>query len=400
MADSQDEDKTLVARSGLAHQNAGGGPARAHYLLIVDGKGKGRRIPLGKDPIVIGRSAPAHVVLDDQRLSRAHCRVCIALDEVIVIDLDSSNGTFVDGTRVTSGSPLPPGSRLQVGSHTLEHEWRIRKEVEESQDLDRDLDQAWRYIQSLLPAPLTEGPIRSDWVLVPCARLGGDAFGYRHLGERFFAIYLIDVSGHGTGAAIHAVSIINVLRQGALPDTDLRDPARVLASLNAMFRMETHGDLYLTVWYGVYDVEARTLAYASAGHHAAFLVGPAREEAVALGTKNVAIGVVEQATYTAGVAAVAPGSMLYLFSDGAFEIVDTAGTDWRLEDFVPLLLQPPIAGVAESRRLLDLVRQHAKEPEFQDDFTVMAFAFPPLAEQRSPDSTWTDAPSRVPRDTR
>ena len=388
---------TLLARSPLAHKDAGVGPARAHYLLIVDGEGKGRRIPLGKDPVVIGRSAPADVVLDDQRVSRAHCRICLAVDEVIVIDLESSNGTFVDGQRVSSGSPLPPGSRLQVGSHVLEHEWRIRKEVEESQELDRDLDQAWRYIQSLLPAPLIEGRIRSDWVLVPCARLGGDAFGYRHLDARFFAIYLIDVSGHGTGAAMHAVSIINVLRQGALPDTDLRDPARVLASLNDMFRMETHGDLYLTVWYGVYDVEARTLAYASAGHHAAFLVGQAREEAVALNTMNCAIGVLAHATYITQVAAVAPGSMLYVFSDGVFEIMDTAGAYWSLEDFVPLLLQPPIAGVAESRRLLDLVREQAKEPEFQDDFTLMAFAFPQRAEQRLPDSTWTDAPSPVRR---
>ena len=389
MADCH-EDTTLLSRSGLAPESAGGGPARAHYLLIVDGEGKGRRIPLGKDPIVIGRSAPADVVLVDQRASRAHCRVCIALDEVIVIDLESSNGTFVDGKRVASGAPLPPGSRLQVGSHVLEHEWRVRKEVEESQEIDRDLDQASRYIQSLLPAPLAEGPIRSDWVLVPCARLGGDAFGYRFLDERYFAIYLIDVSGHGTGAAMHAVSIINVLRQGALPNTDLRDPASVLRALNDMFRMETHDDLYLTVWYGVYDLEARTLAYACAGHHAAFLVGQARDEAIPLKNKNRSIGVVAQATYTADVATVAPGSRLYVFSDGVFEIIDKAGVDWSLDDFVPLLLQPPVAGLAESRRLLDLVRQHAAEPEFDDDFTLMAFEFPSRAGERLPDSTWPD----------
>jgi serine phosphatase RsbU (regulator of sigma subunit) len=400
MADTRDEDKTQLHRSEPAHQVAGAGAARAHYLLIVDGAGKGRRILLGMDPIVIGRSAPAEVVLDDQRVSRAHCRICVAFDEVLVIDLNSSNGTFIDGKRVTSGAPLPPGSRLQVGSHVLEHEWRNRKEVEESQELDRDLEQAWRYIQALLPSPLTEGPIQSDWVLVPCARLGGDAFGYRHLDKRFFAIYLIDVSGHGTGAAMHAVSIINVLRQGALPDTDLRDPARVLASLNDMFRMETHGDLYLTVWYGVYDVETHTIAYASAGHHAAFLVGQAREEAVPLSTRNCAIGVAEQTKYSTAVATVAPGSMLYVFSDGVFEIVDKSGVDWDLEeDFVPLLLRPPVAGVAESRRLLELVRQHAKEPEFQDDFTLMAFAFPRRAEQQAADSTWTSATSPV-RETR
>jgi len=400
MGNSQDRDSTMLARPGQAQEDAGAGPARAHYPLVVDGPGKGRRIPLGKNPVVIGRSAPADVVLDDPRASRAHCRVCLALEEVIVIDLESSNGTYVDGQRVASGSPLPPGSRLRIGSHVFEHEWRIRKDVEDSQELDRDLEQAWRYIQSLLPAPLTEGPIRSDWVLVPCARLGGDAFGYRQLDARYFAIYLIDVSGHGTGPAMHAVSVINVLRQGALKDTDLRDPARVLASLNDMFRMETHGDLYLTVWYGVYDIEARTLTYASAGHHPSFVVGQTRAEAVPLQTPSCAIGVMPQTAYATGVATVAPGSMLYVFSDGVFEVIDKAGVDWGLEDFVPLLLHPPVAGVPESRRILDLVRELAQVPEFQDDFTLVAFAFPQRSEQRPADATWTDAISPLKKESR
>jgi serine phosphatase RsbU (regulator of sigma subunit)/anti-sigma regulatory factor (Ser/Thr protein kinase) len=376
MADSHDDaDTTLVHRPDVAR--VGGGPARTHYLLIIEGPGKGQRIALGKNPIVIGRSEPADFVLADPRVSRAHCRVCLAMDEVIVVDLESRNGTFIDGERVASGAPLPPGSRLEVGSHVLEHEWRARKEVEDSVELDRDLAQAAGYIQALLPGPLAAGPIRSDWVLAPCARLGGDAFGYRFLDQRFFAIYLIDVSGHGAGAAMHAVSIINMLRQGALPDTDLRDPAGVLGSLNEMFRMEAHGQLYLTVWYGVYDLERRSLAYACAGHHAAFLVGPAGEAAVPLQTRNIAIGLAPNANYTADVAAVSPGSRLYVFSDGVFEIVDTAGVDWSLDNFVPLLLQPRVDGLAESRRLLDLVRQHSKDPDFEDDFTLITFSFPP-----------------------
>src|SRR6185436_3257026 len=103
---------------------------------------------------------------------------------------------------------------------------------------------------------------------------------------------------------------------------------------------------------------------------------------VPLKNKNRSVGVVAQATYTADVATVPPGSMLYVFSDGVFEIIDKAGVDWSLDDFVPLLLQPPVAGIEESRRLLDLVRQHAREPEFDDDFTLMAFKFPSRAEQQ------------------
>jgi serine phosphatase RsbU (regulator of sigma subunit) len=68
-------------------------------------------------------------------------------------------------------------------------------------------------VHSLIPAPLTEGPIRTEWILLPSARLGGDVFGYHQLDARTFAIFLLDVSGHGTGAAMHAVSVTNILQQ-------------------------------------------------------------------------------------------------------------------------------------------------------------------------------------------
>src|SRR5829696_5828826 len=126
-----DEDTTLLHRSGVVGPGERGQANRTHYLFVVEGEGKGRQIAVGSTPIVIGRSAPADLVLPDQRISRSHCRVCLALGEVIVIDLESSNGTFVDGQRLAGGAPLPVGSRLQVGSHVLEHEWRVKRDVEE-----------------------------------------------------------------------------------------------------------------------------------------------------------------------------------------------------------------------------------------------------------------------------
>ena len=387
MAEDKEEDTTLLARSLVMPPGGRDGDSRAHYLNIVQGDGKGRHILVGTEPFVIGRSAPAQVVLPDPRVSRNHCRVCLVMGEVIIVDLESSNGTFIDGSRIEAGAPLPVGARLQVGSHVLEHEYRNRKDVEASQELDRDLDQAWHYIQSLLPPPLSDGPIRSDWVLVPCARLGGDAFGYRYLDASHFAMYLIDVSGHGTGAAMHAVSVINVLRQNILPAADYLDPAKVLASLNEMFRMETHGNLYFTLWYGVYDLATSTLAYASGGHNPAYIVEPAREQGIPLKTPNPVIGVSQRPAFKSAAAVVPAGSMLYVFSDGVYEITAMDGVDWEIEDFIAVMLQRPHAGTPESLRLLQAVRERAREPSLDDDFSLMAFSFSEVT--RSPESTWT-----------
>lgn len=393
MAPTRDEDSTMLAKSLVRHAADTAGSARGHYLLVVDGPDKGRRIPLGTAPVVLGRSAPADVVLADPQISRSHCRVCVAMNEVIVIDLESSNGTYVDGKRLSGGGPLAVGARLQVGSYVLEHEFRIRKEVEDSQELDRDIEQAAQYIRSLLPAPLAQGPIRTDWVLVPCTRLGGDVFGYRFLDETHFAIYLADVSGHGTGAAMHAVSVLNVLRQNALPAADYRNPSQVLAALNTMFRMETHGNLYLTLWYGVYEIDTHVLTYACAGHHQSYLVGSGRAEAVSLRTRNPVIGVAPGVIFKSEATRVPTGSSLYVFSDGVFEVTCKTETDLEIEDFATLVLGQPVPGLPESQRLLQCVRSLARNPGFDDDFTLMALTFLEAgATDRPPDATW---PSRA-----
>ncbi len=89
-----------------------------------------------------------------------------------------------------------------------------------------EVAQAAKYVCSLLPEPLRDGPVRVDWRFVPSTQLGGDSFGYHWIDDEHFAVYLLDVSGHGVGASLLSVSALNVLRSQSLPNTDFRDPRR------------------------------------------------------------------------------------------------------------------------------------------------------------------------------
>ena len=364
------ENTTVLVKGPVA----GGPDDRAHYLVVIDGDKAGLRIELGGKPLVIGRTEPADVVLPDEQVSRRHCRVGMVLDDVFVTDLGSSNGTFIDGERITGNAFLPVGARLRLGARTLEHEWRARSEVRASKALDHDLENASRYVRSLIPAPLETGPVRTEWILLPSARLGGDVFGYHFLDENRFAIYLIDVSGHGTGPAMHAVSVMNVVRGGAMPGVDPASPAQVLGYLNQTFSMRSHGGLYFTMWYGVFDRRARTLVYCSGGHHPSLLVGPERTSAQPLWTANVAMGVASSAQFSEGSAQVPPGSSLYLFSDGVFEIEMRDGGQWTIEEFTQAVVAPRSAG-PETERLRDAARAVARQPAFDDDFSMVVATF-------------------------
>jgi serine phosphatase RsbU (regulator of sigma subunit) len=349
---------------------------RAHYLVMIAGSHPGQRLRLGSQPVVIGRSEPADWVVPDAQVSRSHCRVSAARDEVLVADLESSNGTYIEGKRLTVETPLPVGSRLQVGAHVFEHEWCTREEVEEAQAREHDVEKAGRYIQSLLPDPLRKGPVRCEWILLPSQRLGGNAFGYRVVEERLYAIYLIDVSGHGASAAMHAVSVLHILYRGALPITDFTNPSSVLDTLNAMFEMEDHGGLSFTFWYGVYNPATRQLRFASAGHHPAFLVHPKRDRAIPLATQAPVIGVKRAFKFPTSAIDVPAGSVLYVFSDGVFEFATPERDVWGLDKFVSLLLEAPVPGKTEPQRLADAAREVSESGEFEDDFALMAFTFP------------------------
>jgi PAS domain S-box-containing protein len=124
--------------------------------------------------------------------------------------------------------------------------------------LEDELGEAANYVRSLLPAPLTT-PVETHWCYLPCSHLGGDGFGYYHLDAETMAFYLLDVSGHGVGAALLSISVLNVLRRQLLLGADFHDPVAVLEGLSRAFPMDRDNDKYFTIWYGVYHVTSRTL---------------------------------------------------------------------------------------------------------------------------------------------
>lgn len=239
--------------------------------------------------------------------------------------------------------------------------------------LNSELGEAADYVKSILPQPVTEGPLMVDWRFIPSAALGGDALGYHWLDEDSFAIYLLDVCGHGVGAALHSVSVLNVLRSGNLPNTDFRRPEQVLAGLNKVFPMECHSDMYFTIWYGVYNRKSRLLTYSSGGHPAALLIDqvsgkkPGVQE---LWTENLIIGVCPT-DYKVDELEINPGARLCIFSDGVYEIMDENGAYWGFDGLKDYLRESAAIEKSTMDDLWKHVQQVAFSENLEDDFSVL-----------------------------
>ena len=338
-------------------------------LVVVEGEQPGLCVEIPAS-MTIGRDTSCRLRFKDPGLSKFHCRVRREGERVLVSDLGSTNGTYLDGRRIEGAAELRPDAVLQLGSQVLRHESRPRAEIARARELAGDLEKARAYVAALIPAPRASGELRTDWRYLPSAVLGGDLLGYHALDGRRHAIYLLDVCGHGAGAAMHSASVFNVLKNQTLPATDFGRPEEVLAHLNASFQMERHGGMYLTLWYGVYDAGDGALAYASAGHPPA-LLKRASGELCRLQTRNPPIGVLEERAFDAARTAVHAGDRLYVFSDGAFEVVAHDGRQWAFEDFEALVREPERPGVAESERLRAAVQSASRHEAFEDDFSLL-----------------------------
>ena len=246
--------------------------------------------------------------------------------------------------------------------------------------LVNDLLEASQYVTSLLPVPVTE-PLRIDWRFIPSAQLGGDSFGYHRLGDTAFAVYLLDVSGHGIGAALLSVSVLNILRNQVLQDADFGDPGSVLRSLNRKFHMEDQNNMYFTIWYGVYDTAAKKLRYANAGAPPAVLLPGAAGKggAVSLSAEGTAIGIRDDADYENKEVSVGPGERFYLFSDGAYEIRKKDSLVLDLAEFTKLL-EETAGKQGKNRGALDELIKRLQEigssNHFEDDLSLLEILFP------------------------
>ncbi|HKP08116.1 MAG TPA: FHA domain-containing protein, partial [Microbacterium sp.] len=112
-----------VAPAAAAPAPKSGGPATtatASRIVITSGPKTGLELPLGNEPLTIGRSSESGLVVRDDYTSSHHARLVLWGDQWMIQDLDSTNGTWHDGARVAAPVPVNLGAPIKVGATTFE----------------------------------------------------------------------------------------------------------------------------------------------------------------------------------------------------------------------------------------------------------------------------------------
>lgn len=267
----------------------------------------------------------------------------------------------------------------------LEHELRLAKEAAEHayERIRRDMEAAARLQRALLPSASPDAPgVEFAWEYQPCAGLAGDGLNVFLLDEDHVGLYLLDVSGHGVGAALLSVTLARMLSPAMSQSSFLRDrlldqdglrivpPAEVARRLNDWFLANPAGEQYFTLLYGVLELRTQRLRFISAGHSG--LIHCAGSKPTLLRIPGFPIGCMEEAEYEESHLQLRPGDRLFLYSDGVSDAANSAGElfgDERVLQSVESIASETIQ--QGTRHLLQTVLQWA-DGEPQDDLSVLA----------------------------
>ncbi len=310
-----------------------------------------------------------------------HFRANPATSSTPLIVLSSKEEPVIKVEAFTAGAndylvKLPDKLELlaRIRYHSAAHIARLQRDeafaaLEAQQRLiAQEIADAAAYVRSLLPTPmLATSVIPSSWRFLTSTTLGGDSFGYHWLNDHELAIYLLDVCGHGVGSALLSVSAINTIKSGTLPHTDFHSPAQVLAALNRAFPMGERDGKYFTMWYGVLNAQTRELRYGSGGHPPAIAIAPDGTPTM-LSTPGLMVGAMDAAPYTEALTTLAPGTRLYVFSDGCYELGPENAPMMKLTHFAEIL-----ARSTSLDEVIAAAQAFQHRPDFDDDFSLLEF---------------------------
>lgn len=210
--------------------------------------------------------------------------------------------------------------------------------------------------------------------MTPAREVGGDFYDYFMVDERTLGFVVADVSGKGVPAALFMAISRTLLRSTALFE---RSPAGCIRRLNDLLAQENEQMLFVTVLYGVIDLETGRVTYVNAGHNLPYLIHSNGEVATVPSTGGMAVAVMDGFIYAERTFDLAPGDTLFLYTDGvteAFDVDENAYGERRLETLLA-------TGAAEwsvpelSERVLASVHIFERGAPQADDITCLTLRY-------------------------
>ena len=250
----------------------------------------------------------------------------------------------------------------------------MEKEHNQLESIKGDLAVAKEIQQAILPRifpPFPENASQLDIAASMNAAkdVGGDFYDFFRIDENRIGFVIADVSGKGVPAAIFMAVSRTLIRSTGIRGAGA---AECMGYSNDLLSNESVNSMFVTVFYGIYNIQTGEVTYTNAGHNPPYLIkADGSIEQLPL-SKNIAAGVFDSFQFSEDTLQLEHGDMLLLYTDGVTEATDIEFKEYgekRLEELIKQNAK------ADCQTMIDVVKSDVKafagEAEQSDDITLL-----------------------------
>lgn len=283
-----------------------------------------------------------------------------------------NNGAFDFATKPIDLDDLQ--RTIDKAQEEIEFIKQTQKEHGQLVDIKADLTLASEVQLAILPRKFPpfadiENKVDIYATMKPAKDVGGDFYDFFRIDEDHIGIAMADVSGKGVPAALFMTMSHTLLRFTGMHCTN---PVKTVTDTNDMLAHESFDSMFVTAFYGVYNIHTGVLNYVNAGHNPPYIIH-ADGKVEALPTScNICMGVIDSFEYDKKNVTLSHGDTLVTFTDGVTEACDVNNKLYG-EPRLEKLLSTVCGKTAEevTARINADVAEHAAGAEQSDDITIL-----------------------------
>ena len=312
--------------------------------------------------------------INEMRNPAMKCIMVSAYGDMGNIRQAMNNGAFDFATKPIDLDDL--SLTIEKAIEQIKYIREMQEEHTELESIKGDLAVAREIQLAILPRifppfPENESQIDIAAQMTAAKDVGGDFYDFFRIDDDRIGFVIADVSGKGVPAAIFMAVSRTLIRA-----TGIRggSPAECMTYVNELLTKESVDCMFVTVFYGIYNIQTGEITYCNAGHNPPFILKQDRRVEMLQMPKDPFVGAVEGITYHEEKMVLEKGDMLFMFTDGVNEAMNES-----LEEFGDSRLEETLKGVTthSCQEVIDTVTANVKafvgEAEQSDDITMLVF---------------------------
>ncbi len=310
--------------------------------------------------------------INEMRNPALKCIMVSAYGDMGNIRQAMNNGAFDFATKPIDLDDL--SVTIEKAIEQIQFIRQSQQEHSQLENLKNDLQVAGEIQHAILPRIFPPFPENEEQIdiaasMTPAKDVGGDFYDFFRIDEDRIGFVIADVSGKGVPAAIFMAVSRTLLRATGIRGDN---PASCMAYVNDLLCKESVDCMFVTVFYGIYQLSTGEIKYCNAGHNSPYVIKKDGTVTVVKSDNNLMVGVMEDIHFSEAQLQLQPGDSLVLYTDGvteAFDEADQAYGDDRLEAFLKTQAGNDSRGIID--HVLEDVHNFVKDAPQSDDITML-----------------------------